>query len=94
MRKWLFAPKRTEERNKGQEKTDFPSVALTERDCSHQGSGWIAFVGRGGAAVEGGQTSSTEVEQWPHTHKDRHTHTYIEHTQTPGSPAEEGGGVE
>lgn len=84
MRKWLFAPKRTEERNKGQEKTDFPSVALTERDCSHQGSGWIAFVGRGGAAVEGGQTSSTEVEQWPHTHKDRHTHTHIyrAHTNT------------
>lgn len=84
MRKWLFAPKRTEERNKGQEKTDFPSVALTERDCSHQGSGWIAFVGRGGAAVEGGQTSSTEVEQWPHTHTktDTHTHIYRAHTNT------------
>lgn len=37
-----------------------------------QGSGWRAFVVRGGADVEGGQTASTEVE---HTLMHTYTHT-------------------
>lgn len=49
-----------------------------------QGSGCTASVVRGGADLEGGQSSSTEVE---------HTLTHSPHTYAPGSPAEEGGGA-
>lgn len=61
-RKWLL-PEDTEDRNEESEANDSPSEAYTNGPCSHQGSGWIAFVVRGGVDVEGGQTSSTEVEQ-------------------------------
>lgn len=72
LRKW-FLPEDTEERNKENEGEDSDRNGL----CSHQGSGWIAFVVRGGADVKGGQTSSTEVEQWrAHTLAHRaYTHT-------------------
>lgn len=42
-----------------------------QKNGFHRGSGWVAFVVRGGACAEGGDTSSTIVEQ--HTLIKSHT---------------------